>query len=392
MLYEKTLEAPFIPKCGDNFDKKYCEMPERIGNETKERYEKYFQNESYFIVFNEFTCYKTETIDYINNNTINNLNTITSVNEMGSIKKMNPQMIKTKSNYTLKGGKTQMESAVEKIKNVKVFLSNMNLNKNIGTNIPNTNIPSTSKANIKPDNNNTKNLLGISTNKLAFNSALILEKSSAIKSLNITGSINKTINPFNKISSLATPELKKNSNSLQNSLNFNTNLNNTNSISNSHNKYTTNLILSKNKATNSTINTLVKQINQLSISTNTNNSSNSNTSNITTNHKIQQREKRTNSLMAIASPTADINMIYKSKDAYVRSNSNFNTNAFENGMRSKKNSCDVNIKEYEKFKTNKMIQKNLISNSSSLNLKMNSHIRDNSNSNLNSKFLGGVAK
>jgi len=39
---------------GDNFDKKYCEAPDKIGLETKEKYEKYLRDESTQIIFKDF--------------------------------------------------------------------------------------------------------------------------------------------------------------------------------------------------------------------------------------------------------------------------------------------------------------------------------------------------
>jgi hypothetical protein len=54
-LYEKSLESPFIPKLGDNFDKKFCESPDKIGETTKSRYEKYIQEDNFKIAFRNFT-------------------------------------------------------------------------------------------------------------------------------------------------------------------------------------------------------------------------------------------------------------------------------------------------------------------------------------------------
>lgn len=54
-MYDKTLEAPFIPKLGDNFDSKYCNAPDKIGLDTKEKYENYLRNESFKDAFNGFT-------------------------------------------------------------------------------------------------------------------------------------------------------------------------------------------------------------------------------------------------------------------------------------------------------------------------------------------------
>ena len=52
LLKEKKIKAPFIPNFGEeNFDKNYCEMIERIGNETMERYREYMSNEVFTEVF-----------------------------------------------------------------------------------------------------------------------------------------------------------------------------------------------------------------------------------------------------------------------------------------------------------------------------------------------------
>ncbi len=59
-LYEKRIEAPFIPKMGDNFDAKYCNAPEKIGNDTKEKYEIYLRDDSYKHAFKNFTYYNEE--------------------------------------------------------------------------------------------------------------------------------------------------------------------------------------------------------------------------------------------------------------------------------------------------------------------------------------------
>jgi hypothetical protein len=37
-LYLGKLKAPFLPKKGDNFDYQYCNAPEKMGQETEERY------------------------------------------------------------------------------------------------------------------------------------------------------------------------------------------------------------------------------------------------------------------------------------------------------------------------------------------------------------------
>ena len=54
-LYNKKKIAPFIPKKGYNFDKKYCEAIEKLSEKTLERYQKYKQQENFINIFNEYT-------------------------------------------------------------------------------------------------------------------------------------------------------------------------------------------------------------------------------------------------------------------------------------------------------------------------------------------------
>ena len=56
LLKEKKIEAPYIPSSvKENFDKKYCEGEDEVGEETIERYELYFQSELYGDVFKNYT-------------------------------------------------------------------------------------------------------------------------------------------------------------------------------------------------------------------------------------------------------------------------------------------------------------------------------------------------
>ena len=56
LLMEKKLEAPYIPPSHkENFDKKYCEGEDNVGEETIERYELYYQSELYGDVFKNYT-------------------------------------------------------------------------------------------------------------------------------------------------------------------------------------------------------------------------------------------------------------------------------------------------------------------------------------------------
>jgi hypothetical protein len=59
-LYDKKIDAPFLPKIGDNFDAKYCNAPDKIGNDTKEKYESYLRDENFKDIFRCFTYYNEE--------------------------------------------------------------------------------------------------------------------------------------------------------------------------------------------------------------------------------------------------------------------------------------------------------------------------------------------
>jgi hypothetical protein len=54
-LHEKKILSPFIPRHGDNFDKRYCEAKENIGNDTFERYKDYYKMEYFDSFFPKYT-------------------------------------------------------------------------------------------------------------------------------------------------------------------------------------------------------------------------------------------------------------------------------------------------------------------------------------------------
>ena len=53
---KKQINAPYVPKSGDNFDKNYCLQSNKIGTETMERYEKIMAKEEIHLIFKEFNC------------------------------------------------------------------------------------------------------------------------------------------------------------------------------------------------------------------------------------------------------------------------------------------------------------------------------------------------
>ena len=102
-LYHKRLKSPFVPKMGDNFDKRYCEAKEKINEETLERYRSFKRRNDYRFVFNGYTCSnitpeEKAKITKIAFAKVNNVNEFHS----SSLRKMNTNMSTTNTTRTSK--------------------------------------------------------------------------------------------------------------------------------------------------------------------------------------------------------------------------------------------------------------------------------------------------
>ena len=78
-LLNKTMQAPFVPKKSGNYDKKYCELIEKISDTTLERYNDYLNQKNFRHVFDGYTCVNIEMFQ----NTIF-INDTTSINQTGT--------------------------------------------------------------------------------------------------------------------------------------------------------------------------------------------------------------------------------------------------------------------------------------------------------------------
>lgn len=54
-LFAKKMITPFIPKKGDNYNKKYCEADDKLGDKTLERYQQYKNEQGYNQLFENYT-------------------------------------------------------------------------------------------------------------------------------------------------------------------------------------------------------------------------------------------------------------------------------------------------------------------------------------------------
>ena len=81
-LYNKTLEAPFIPKKEKNYDKDYCELIDKISNSTFERYKGYMRKNDYVKIFEGYTYFNNDvTSNTIENETVTRVSTSTKGNK-----------------------------------------------------------------------------------------------------------------------------------------------------------------------------------------------------------------------------------------------------------------------------------------------------------------------
>ena len=71
-LFNKTMPAPFVPKKAGNYDKKYCELIEKISDTTLDRYQNYLNQKNFRHVFDGYTCINYELLQKTINDTISN--------------------------------------------------------------------------------------------------------------------------------------------------------------------------------------------------------------------------------------------------------------------------------------------------------------------------------
>ena len=137
LLSQKKIKPPFVPNRSENYDKKYCEGEDEIGEETIERYQIYAQNDLYPDVFKNYTfCnlsyisnYHIKRLKRFKESNINikdiiekNVNKVlkeenNSMNSMNNIKKINEKENKNESiNSSVKINKNNSEIINDKNK------------------------------------------------------------------------------------------------------------------------------------------------------------------------------------------------------------------------------------------------------------------------------------
>ena len=194
-LKEKNLRAYYIPKEGDNFDKKYCLQNNKLGTETQERYKEITLDPNYNTIFKKFDCDKipdelkfidpkirfAETTNNINNNVCNTSNNSTaSISRNNKINAYNDNKKAVNNNYIL--SKQRNKSMENIFLNKNQIKANDIINKNEINSIKKELIKQSSAINI---NNNKEN-----------------------KAMNVDNNINKNIKEEKEIKLIKENEIK----------------------------------------------------------------------------------------------------------------------------------------------------------------------------------------
>ena len=135
LLFNKKIEAPFIPPIDkENFDKKYCEGEDKVGETTLERYELYFNSELYEGVFKNYTYVnKIYLNEYNNNRNIKIQNVKMINNDVALNKNKNFNTINYERNSSMKdNNETTLEkNTIEYDSKLKLKNNKENIDENI---------------------------------------------------------------------------------------------------------------------------------------------------------------------------------------------------------------------------------------------------------------------
>ena len=135
LLYNKKIEAPFIPPIDkENFDKKYCEGEDKVGETTLERYELYFNSELYEGVFKNYTYINKIYLNEYNNNRNMKIQNVKMINnDVALNKNKNFNTINYERNSSMKdNNETTLEkNTIEYDSKLKLKNNKENIDENI---------------------------------------------------------------------------------------------------------------------------------------------------------------------------------------------------------------------------------------------------------------------
>ena len=149
-LLNKNMKSPFVPKNGDNFDKRYCEGVEQIDTQTKERYQYYKSKNKFKTLFINYTFIREEDKQQY----INLLNTNKSNINKKNKNNANSNFITTSSTKTSFGNNNNIIIGNNLKNNEKDINISNHRNANSMTNILSFSILNEAKENNNNNNNN----------------------------------------------------------------------------------------------------------------------------------------------------------------------------------------------------------------------------------------------
>ena len=126
LLANKKIKPPFVPNHSENYDKKYCEGDDEIGEETIERYQEFAQSELYPDIFKNYTFCN---LSYISNYHIKRLKRFKENNiNIRDIVEKNVNQVLKEDNNSINSFKKLNEGLKEK--KVESINSSVKINKN----------------------------------------------------------------------------------------------------------------------------------------------------------------------------------------------------------------------------------------------------------------------
>ena len=198
LLFTKKIKAPFIPSANkENFDKRYCEGEDNVGEETVERYELYLQSDLYEGVFVNYT--------YVNMNYISKFDQKQKYRISSAQDSQTKMLLYNNSENKIKN-KTNIKNNYKPIENNNNNNNEQELNKNKNP------ISERNVNNSKQNNNNTINANN-RHNKLLNNKHYTIVNNKENKNdENIIININKENNTNNKSKFNTIDQTKKENN------------------------------------------------------------------------------------------------------------------------------------------------------------------------------------
>ena len=182
LLYNKKIEAPYIPPINkENFDKKYCEGEDKVGETTLGRYELYFNSELYEGVFKNYTYVNKIYINEYNNNRnikIQNIKMMNSDTSFNNKKNLNTINYVRNSNMNNNSENTLDKKTIEYQSILKLKINKDNIDENlINNNAKENTINFSEKNNIKKQfyKNNRQSSASTSDLNNKYNAPLVNE-------------------------------------------------------------------------------------------------------------------------------------------------------------------------------------------------------------------------